>query len=268
MAQADDEILLTEEPDENTPLLGANALPPENTVSHPPHITVHRPDNALRPGHARRKSTFYRSFPNSPNLSAIDCESSPSISTIVSPGPSDSDNSDFEGELSGARPSSSHTFFLRVERVTKKGWALVNDFMTVPLWAALASLIVACIRPLQHVLEEHLQPIKGAVTAAGDCSIPLTLIVLGAYFHTPKEDSPSDLRVKRRKGRGLPTSNSVSSLFKSVRAMLHKAEERKARGETKTVIISVVSRMIITPALLLPFIALSAKYDLPDVFAE
>ncbi|KAJ6466560.1 hypothetical protein C8R47DRAFT_1326210 [Mycena vitilis] len=52
-------------------------------------------------------------------------------------------------------------------------------FMTVPLWAALASLVVACVQPLQHALDAHMQPVKGAVTSAGpgNCSIPLTLIV-------------------------------------------------------------------------------------------
>lgn len=145
--------------------------------------------------------------------------------------------------------------------------------MTVPLWAALASLFVACIRPVQHALEAHMTPVKSALSAAGDCSIPLTLIVLGAYFYPPpKEES--------ERGRGLVSTKSSNSLLNSVKEMFSRSPRRgsshtattqqaeKRPGETKTVVISVVSRMIITPLLLLPLMALSTKFDLQAVFDE
>ncbi len=50
----------------------------------------------------------------------------------------------------------------------KKSLHTINEFMTVPLWAAAGSLFVALIPPLQHTLDEHVQPFKGALTAAGD----------------------------------------------------------------------------------------------------
>lgn len=58
--------------------------------------------------------------------------------------------------------------------------------MTVPLWAALFSFLVALVPPLQHLLES-VEPVKGALKQAGQCSIPLTILVLGAFFF---EDSP------------------------------------------------------------------------------
>ncbi|KAF8880090.1 hypothetical protein CPB84DRAFT_282675 [Gymnopilus junonius] len=58
----------------------------------------------------------------------------------------------------------------------------LNNFMTVPLWAALASLLVACIEPLKHTLERHLTPLNDAVATCGRCAVPLTLVVLGGYF--------------------------------------------------------------------------------------
>lgn len=144
-----------------------------------------------------------------------------------------------------------------------------NDFMTVPLWAALASIIVACVQPLQHTLEVHLFPIKGALASAGNCSIPVTLVVLGAYFYTPKDDSPPppepiDTHLREQ---------STTSLIESVRSMFKKDADRrkpavKRPGETKTVVIAVVSRMIITPMLLMPLMAYSAKFDIQAVFEE
>jgi predicted permease len=153
--------------------------------------------------------------------------------------------------------------------------------MTVPLWAALASLIVACVQPLQHALDEHMQPIKGAVTSAGNCSIPLTLIVLGGYFYPAPPENATATANGIANGsatgeRRLHMSKSSSSLLESVREMFGKqqtarraGEKPVARpGETKTVVIAVVSRMILTPMLLLLLMALSAKFDLHAVFDE
>ena len=64
--------------------------------------------------------------------------------------------------------------------------------MTVPLYAAFLSLIVALIPPFQHALNMHVKPIKGALEAAGACSIPVTLVVLGAYFYTPSKEGVKD----------------------------------------------------------------------------
>lgn len=57
--------------------------------------------------------------------------------------------------------------------------------MTLPLWASFASIVVALIQPLQHALNHHMPPIKGFLNSVGDCSIPVTLVVLGAYFYLP-----------------------------------------------------------------------------------
>jgi predicted permease len=142
--------------------------------------------------------------------------------------------------------------------------------MTVPLWAALASLFVACVQPVQHALETHLQPVKGALASAGNCSIPVTLIVLGAYFHPPPENVDVD------KKRPSLTTKPSTSLMNSARNWLNlpKSRPRRARresskaGETKTVIIAVASRMVITPLLLMPLMALSTLFDVQAVFEE
>ncbi|TFK38206.1 membrane transport protein-domain-containing protein [Crucibulum laeve] len=248
----------------------------------------------------RRRTTFYNSFPNSPNQSRVhlptSSEESSSSSLTASPYESDHEGREADAETGLlSQPTSAslpthhrrhphaHPLHKRVWKRLTRWWVTLNDFMTVPLWAALLSLTVACIAPLQHTLENHMQPVKGAISSAGKCSIPLTLIVLGAYFYTPPPEEGAssttnsapaqDIGLSTRKGKGKGTSvwGSVKELFgfsddpAKVRA---KKEEPKRPGETKTVIIAVLSRMVITPVLLLPAMWFAAKYDHVPVFDD
>ena len=225
---------------------------------------------------------FFYSFPNSPY--------SKSRATISSTEQTEENDGDDVLEFAGRRQITEPTASAwqsrrrRLWRRVVKIWKSVHNFMTVPLWAALLSLVVACIPVLQHALDEHLQPIKGALNQAGNCSIPLTLVVLGAYFYSPPD--PEEARARgalpqhgaSRRGRSLSTTWSQLSLVDSVREMFKmkkrsesanpppKAEKRP--GETKTVVIAILSRMIITPLLLLPVMALSTRFNLQEVFDE
>ncbi|KAG8733779.1 hypothetical protein FRC11_002553 [Ceratobasidium sp. 423] len=147
----------------------------------------------------------------------------------------------------------------------------LNEFMTIPMYAAVASLIVACVPPMQHALDQHMQPVKGALLNAGSCSIPVTLIVLGAYFYRPKEESDGE-RVAT--GRPLSASSSTT-LIGSWRDNLRlssltkqSGDTSKHPGETKTVFIAVLSRMVITPLVLLPLMAVFTTYDIHELFVD
>jgi len=241
---------------------------------HIPNIKVLGPQPP--PGVAPRKNTpnvFY-SFPNTPALSVVQLPDN--SSDLQTPYGSD-DEDDGDDELPRSRPvaeptrSRLHSILRRTKRRIVKSAKALNEFMTVPLWAALASFVVACVAPLQEFLKNDVQPIKGALNNAGHCSIPLTLVVLGAYFYTP----PSEVDSRRRES---THSDSTLSFAGSVRSMLNLTSasrgKRRSRdddsrpGETKTVVIAIVSRMIITPALLMPLIILCAKYDWHEVFKE
>lgn len=123
-------------------------------------------------------------------------------------------------------------------------------------------------------------PIKGAITSAGKCSIPLTLIVLGAYFYPAPQESEAAEEHPINGNGTVTASKSSDTLVHSVADFLHlnKPSQRRARvarpaqktnpGETKTVVIAVLSRMVITPLLLMPLMAFSAKFDWHQVFAE
>lgn len=232
-------------------------------------------------GVPRRKNTanvFY-SFPNTPTRSVFQLPGD--TSTLQTPYLSDEeeDDDDDDDELPRARhvtePTRSrlHSILRRTKRRIVQSAKALNEFMTVPLWAALASFVVACVTPLQEFLKNDVQPLKGALNSAGSCSIPLTLVVLGAYFYTPP---PEDEVVDRR--RESAHSDSTLSFAGSIRNMLKLTNSSRSKrraavhdptlGETKTVVIAIVSRMIITPALLMPLIILCAKHDWHEVFTE
>jgi len=115
-----------------------------------------------------------------------------------------------------------------------------------------------------------MHPVQGAISQAGNCSIPITLVVLGAYFYRPPEkphpptpSSPSwqtasfasglrDIfRLKAREQDGQPVT-----------------PHRESTGEGKTIFVAILARMVVVPALFLPFIALGALRTHPPVFQD
>jgi auxin efflux carrier family protein len=263
---------------------------------------VHTPSNrVIRPGLASRRSTgIFHSFPNSPAPTPGPLPSIPgtplsSEEDTRAPTPEHPAADEFVAPL--RREVRGPSAWRKFKKRFKTFWIAFNDFMTMPLWAALASLLVALIQPVQHALDEHFPPVKNALNAAGQCSIPITLIVLGAYFYTPPEE-PGQIRLEGPE-RDLHTANgggesnedstirkrmSMVSIAGSMRSMLGldslkdgrsaqnhllaPSRERARPGETKTVIVAVLSRMIITPLVLLPGMALSAYFDWHRVLEE
>jgi auxin efflux carrier family protein len=248
--------------------------------------TVFERPNASQPRHAHNVDHFYYSFPNSPNNSQRGFRPGHFSPT---PNTSDSDQSDLssDDELPSARPPAARrrhrepiaptstrfqSFLRRTRHRISRIWATLNEFMTVPLWAGLASLLVACVQPLQHAMDVHMPAAKGALSAAGNCSIPVTLIVLGAYFYPPPQD-PSEVE---RRPVVITTRPSSSSLMLNMKKLLlnvrgggeASAEQNRRPGETATVVIAVLSRMIITPLLLLPMMALLMKFNWQPVLEE
>ena len=232
---------------------------------------------------------FFYSFPNTPSSRSAVLPQVEASGTTTEYEDNDED-SGAEGELPpGRRIRTAPTSTLwqsrrrRVKRRLAKAFKTFRSFMTVPLWAALASLVVACIQPLQHALDDHLPPVKGAIASLGDCSIPITLVVLGAYFYTPPESDEE----RQARARALPEHNgeprrsaSRTSLLENVREMfagtsakgknaIGASASKEARpGETKTVVVAILSRMIITPLLLMPLMTVSTAFDLQKVFDE
>jgi len=167
------------------------------------------------------------------------------------------------------------TFIQRVIRVGGTIWRRTTTFMTPPLWAAVMSIAIALNQPIQRLFNGFLRPVRGAIDQAGDCSIPLTLVVLGAYFYTPAGRSAqlsSDASVggqrasfsSRLRKFFCPHSESQNG---SIRLESH-GTRPGSRGEGKTIFVVILGRMFIVPLLFLPLVVLGAHRGSPGVFQE
>ncbi|WFC94128.1 hypothetical protein MBRA1_000760 [Malassezia brasiliensis] len=119
----------------------------------------------------------------------------------------------------------------RVGGVLRHVVRVVLEFMTVPLWAAVASFIVALTPPLQRTIVS-MTSLVGALQQLGGCSIPLTILVLGAYFSadigaTPEQEPSDD---------GASDSDTPDYSW-------------------RTIIAASTARMILTPLILVPMLA-------------
>ncbi|KAF9522364.1 membrane transport protein-domain-containing protein [Crepidotus variabilis] len=217
----------------------------------------------------RRNTTFYNSFPNSPNdsrtnLAQYDSHSDLEEAIVQSPSGLPTPG----GQARSSPPP--RPFMRRLKKKLTRMAIAIYDFMTVPMWSALASLIVACIPQVKHALEHHLQPLNGAINTAGKCAVPLTLVVLGAYFHVPPPDSDKPRVVTT-------TPQGDTSLVHRVLKTLHLRSSHQTQpqpkqpshpGELKTVTLAVLSRMILTPILLVPLMVLATKFGWHDIFDD
>lgn len=266
LSAADPETTETEI-EETTPLLGENAHGRQNSYPHtgePEDVDVSRLGIHHCTPTFRRHITYYNSFPNSPNLSRTD------LSQYEPTSPNDED------QLPGFDHRPEVGIFGKIRKSVLHVLKAIHGFMTVPLWASLASIVVACAPPLQYWLQHSAHPLNGAISSAGNCSIPVTLVVLGAYFYPEAPESENN--TPKPPPSMLATNQSTSTLASLGRGLSGKANHvessnppRKAaarKGETKTVIVSIMSRMILTPLTLMPLVIFSAKYDFHAVFEE
>ncbi|BGP16148.1 hypothetical protein JCM10213_006082 [Rhodosporidiobolus nylandii] len=235
----------------------------------------------------KQRARIFQSFPNTPAASLYSSSRAPSEAGDYDED-EESEGSDVEDDEEWGMERGAGRRFLPTnsvvrktgrwaKRVGKAGWKRVrrvarkiNEFLTVPLWAALLSLFVACVPPLQRVLNEA-EPLKAAIRSAGSCSVPITLVTLGAYFYRPSSSTASASTTSplrpaddEYESPAAPASFS-STLLRRLRSPFAPLPRpsasafRNGRGETRTVVVAVVSRMIIVPLVLIPLFAWYAK---------
>ncbi|OCF41572.1 endoplasmic reticulum protein [Kwoniella heveanensis CBS 569] len=168
-------------------------------------------------------------------------------------------------------PTNKYIAFLRqVQSKTSAIWKSVNAFMTVPMYAALLSIFIAMIPPLQAQMA-RIKPLEQAIKGAGQCSIPVTLVVLGAFFYTPPEhQSQHSIQLPTVPEESESDHSIAGYIERKFRALAgsKKTKPKGYPGENKTVFVAVISRMIIVPLLMLPILAIIAKYDLFEAAAD
>ncbi|PCH38379.1 hypothetical protein WOLCODRAFT_88050 [Wolfiporia cocos MD-104 SS10] len=265
-----------EEPlrDEASPLLSADETAFPNSQEEE-HILRHEPSTLS--AHTDGSATIGRS-PHGTLVHLPPAEQTCYGDTSGSGMLSDTDDDDTDSAYPLRRPVAEPTFSLRQSRLRRAGnrvrraWSALCEFMTAPLWAALASLLVACIQPLQHLLDEHVETLKGAVTMAGQCSVPLTLVVLGAYFYNPPDESSNQaLPYYKAPAQRRGLFDSVKACFSKSATDVSVAEAPSSTprpGETRTVVVAILSRMVITPLVLIPVLILCTKYRIEEVFSD
>ena len=225
-----------------------------------------------KPGPVRRHSDsahIFYSFPSTPFFPTLRLPPSNEEATSVFESDSDSDDDELRMPV-WARPPP--TFLQRVKRTTRSVWKSVTNFLTPPLWASLISLFVALCQPLQHVLEAHLHPVQGAITHAGNCSIPITLVVLGAYFYRPPAKTVSVPSSSAARGRRKASfTSSVREIFRlkgREEGRQPGSSHRTKSGEGRTIFVSIFARMFVVPLVFLPLMAIGALRNHPPVFQE
>ncbi|KAL8842199.1 MAG: hypothetical protein Q9170_000605 [Blastenia crenularia] len=131
-------------------------------------------------------------------------------------------------------PSPLQAVLQKIASVFRRFCVGVWDFMNPPLWAMLAAIIVASIPSLQRLFFSEGTFVKNSITSAirqmGGVAVPLILVVLGANLESktqPKDPNHSD-------------------------------EDDKE--ETKLLIASLISRMLLPIVVMAPLLALAAKY--------
>lgn len=131
-------------------------------------------------------------------------------------------------------PQPLRTLLRHVASALEKFCTGVWDFMNPPLWAMLAAIIVASIPSLQRLFFSDGTFVKNSITSAirqmGGVAVPLILVVLGANLE--RRTQPNDIN--------------------------HSDEDDKE--ETRLLIASLISRMLLPIVIMAPLLALAAKY--------
>ncbi|GAA5907656.1 uncharacterized protein JCM6883_001849 [Sporobolomyces salmoneus] len=250
-------------------LLNETDSDPSAAASTPTAVSrpgVEEEERNLRrePSLRKKKARIFQSFPNTP---AHSVNGGSRASSVYGANGYEEDEED---EDASAFKKFGRGFNRKVWKPVKKFGKGVGDFMTVPLWAALLSLVVACIPPVQHTLDK-IEPLKASLRSAGACSVPITLVTLGAYFYTPSAPGTTSML---NNPENVPEVAASSTLHKSFSTQLldrlrspftsspdpststssasSVSERRASSGATRTIIVSVLTRMIIVPLVLVP----------------
>lgn len=95
-------------------------------------------------------------------------------------------------------------------------------------------------------------------------AVPLTLVVLGAFFYNP----PAPAASTDKKPSSDNANGNGNFLQRKIDAIKNPRASTTHPGENRTVFVAVISRMILVPAILLPGVALVARYDSFEAAAD
>jgi len=118
------------------------------------------------------------------------------------------------------------------------------------------------------VIRHHF--IRSSADSCVTATVPVTLVVLGAFFYSPPQPQAIALPSDPESPPSDTSNRSLGGYFDKLRAFAHRPKTHNDAypGENKTVFVAIVSRMIIVPLLMLPILAIIAKFDLFEAAAD
>ncbi|KAH9451427.1 hypothetical protein MJO28_009064 [Puccinia striiformis f. sp. tritici] len=141
-----------------------------------------------------------------------------------------------------------------------------DELLNPPLIAAFAAIFVACIKPLQDGLGS-IQPLREFISTAADAAIPLTLVLLGAFFHRPPKDKKPQTYDAPQKDDGTQTDDATET--DDSKSQLTKEKRVHSWTSLLDITLTLLARHIITPLMLLPVLAyICWKSDQSDVVRD
>ncbi|EFP81004.2 uncharacterized protein PGTG_07256 [Puccinia graminis f. sp. tritici CRL 75-36-700-3] len=129
----------------------------------------------------------------------------------------------------------------------KKFLEVVGELLNPPLLSSLAAIFVACITPLQQGLGK-IRPLRDFISMAGAVAIPLTLVLLGAFFYRPPKDK--------------------KPLMEDEKTQLIKEKRSHSRRTFTDITLTLLARHIITPLIMLPILAVICQRSHLEVFKD
>ena len=140
----------------------------------------------------------------------------------------------FSRSIFGALPSPLQRGIIRIGNMSRRFFIGLWSFMNPPLWAMLVAIVVASVPNLQRFFFADGTFFKNSVTSAirqsGGVAVPLILVVLGGNL--ARNTLPTDAG--------------------------HTKDDEKE--ETKLLVASIISRMLLPVLIMAPLLAVAAKY--------
>lgn len=119
--------------------------------------------------------------------------------------------------------------------ISDKSLEALSELLNPPLLSSIAAIIVACIPPFQHSLAK-VKPLREFISTAGAVAIPLTLVLLGAFFYRPPNDTKPQADHEK--------------------TQLEKEKRIQSRRTLIVITLTLLARHVVTPLIILPLLAL------------
>ncbi|KAH9812000.1 membrane transport protein-domain-containing protein [Melampsora americana] len=145
------------------------------------------------------------------------------------------------------------TLGLKILKIIVIPVKMIYRCMTPTLYSTIISFLVVCIPPLQTALMGF-KPLRGAFNFAGNVAVPLTLVVLGAYFDKERP-TVKESEMKKPETIECPQKSHNSDEETLEASLESQISEPSCKVSDRTIMtIGIVARQILAPLVLIPLL--------------